>query len=214
MADTFIELNPGTAGAKIDARSISGGDVREVIVIGDGTTDTAVAPVTLANGLTVDVTRVTGNVTVVQSTAANLKVDPSGVTSPVSLTAGTALAGQVVASAETGTLYNGTTALTPKYVVISCGSSGTNNLIAAVTSKKLRILAYNFIANGSVNVKFQSDAGGTPVNKTGLKYCIANMGIVAPFNPLGWFETGAGKTLDIDLSANVAIGGEALYVEV
>lgn len=214
MADTFIELNPGSAGAKIDARSISGGDVREVVVLGDGTTDTAIAPVTLANGLLVDVSRLTGNVTVVQGTAANLKVDPSGVTSPVQLAAGTALAGQMIASQETGTLYNGSTALTPKYVIISCGSSGTNNLLAAVTSKKIRVLAYNFITNGAVNVKFVSDAAGSPANKTGLKYCVANMGIVAPYNPLGWFETVAGKTLDIDLSAAIAIGGELLYVEV
>jgi hypothetical protein len=40
-----------------------------------------------ANGLDVDVTRVGGNVTVVQGTAANLKVDASGVTVPVSIAA-------------------------------------------------------------------------------------------------------------------------------
>lgn len=83
MADTFIELNPGAAGVKIDARSISGGDLREVCVIGSPSVDTDVAACTSANGLAVDVTRVTGNVTVIQGTATSLKVDASAVAVPV-----------------------------------------------------------------------------------------------------------------------------------
>ena len=86
--------------------------------------------------------------------------------------------------------------------------------IAAVTSKKIRILAYTFIASGTVNVKFQSDGGGTPVDKSGLKYCVANVGIVAPFSPVGWLESDVGKSLDLNLSAAIAIGGEMTYVEV
>lgn len=54
MADTFIELNPGTAGVKIDGRSMAGGDIREVVVIGDGTTAANVAPVDATAGLKVD----------------------------------------------------------------------------------------------------------------------------------------------------------------
>jgi hypothetical protein len=40
------------------------------------------------------------------------------------------------------------------------------------------------------------------------------MGISAGYNPVGWFETGSGLSLDINLSAAVAIGGELVYVEV
>lgn len=117
-------------------------------------------------------------------------------------------------SLESSSIYNGTTALTPKFAKIAASSSGNNNLVAAVTSKKIRVLAYNFIANGTVNAKFQSDGLGTPVDLTGLKYCVANMGLCAPFNPLGWFESGSGKTLDINLSGGIAIGGELVYAEV
>lgn len=120
--------------------------------------------------------------------------------------------GALPASAETSTVFNGSTALTPKYATIAASSSGDNTIVAAVTSKKIRVLAYNFIANGTVNAKFQSGAAGT--DKTGLKYCVANMGICAPFNPVGWFETASNTLLNLNLSAAVAIGGELVYVEV
>lgn len=117
-------------------------------------------------------------------------------------------------SAETSTVYNGAVALTPKFAKIAAASSGNNALVAAVTSKKIRVLEYNFIANGTVNAKFQSDGAGTPVDLTGLKYCVANVGLSAPFSPVGWFESASGKSLDLNLSAAVAVGGELVYVEV
>jgi len=125
---------------------------------------------------------------------------------------GTALIGKVAAGLATDVIYNGTTALTPKFAKIAASGSGNNTLVAAVTSKKIRVLAYNFISNGTVNAKFQDGAGGTDL--TGLKYCVANMGLVAPFNPAGWFETSANTLLNLNLSAAIAVGGELVYVEV
>jgi hypothetical protein len=130
----------------------------------------------------------------------------------VALPAGTNLLGRASASAETSTVYNATTALTPKFAVIAASSSGNNTLVAAVGGAKIRVLAYNFIANGTVNAKFQSGAGGTDL--TGLKYCVANMGLCAPFNPVGWFETASNTLLNLNLSAAIAVGGELVYVEV
>lgn len=122
------------------------------------------------------------------------------------------LATVTVAMAETGTIYNGTTALKPKFASIAASSSGDNILVAAVSGKKIRVLAYNFIANGTVNAKFQSGASGTDL--TGLKYCVVNSGIDSGWCPVGWFETAAGSLLNVNLSAGVAIGGELVYVEV
>lgn len=162
----------------------------------------------------------TASVTVAQATATNLKVDASGVAVPVTDNSGSLTVDQVAtvssisAKIATDAIMNDLTALTPKFAKIAASSSGNNNLVAAVTSKKIRVLAYNFIANGTVNGKFQSDGAGTPVDLTGLKYCVANMGLVAPFNPVGWFESASGKSLDINLSAAVAVGGELAYVEV
>jgi hypothetical protein len=127
--------------------------------------------------------------------------------------AGTALIGKVSASHETSTIYDGTTALVPKFAVIAASSSGNNTLVAAVASKKIRVLAYNFIGNGAVNAKFQSGAGGTDL--TGLKYiAAAGGGICAPYNPLGWFETASNTLLNLNLSGAVAVGGELTYIEV
>jgi hypothetical protein len=118
----------------------------------------------------------------------------------------------VKASPETGTVYNGNTALTPKFAAIAASTSGNNTLVAAVTSKKIRVLALWANANGTVNGKFQTGAGGTDL--TGLLYCTAQSGIVLPFNPAGWFETAAGALLNLNLSAAIAVGGSLLYVEV
>lgn len=119
----------------------------------------------------------------------------------------------ITAKLATDAIQNGTTALTPKFAAIAASSSGNNTLVAAVTSKKIRVLAYNIIGNGAVNAKFQSGAGGTDL--TGLKYiAAAGGGICAPFNPVGWFETGSNTLLNLNLSGAVAVGGELVYVEV
>lgn len=119
----------------------------------------------------------------------------------------------ITAKIATDAIQNGTTALTPKFATIAASTSGNNTLISAVTGKKIRVLAYNLIGNGAVNAKFQSGASGTDL--TGLKYiAAAGGGICAPFNPVGWFETGSATLLNLNLSAAVAVGGEIVYVEV
>jgi hypothetical protein len=113
----------------------------------------------------------------------------------------------------TDAIVNGTAQLTPKFAVIAASTSGNNTLVAAVASKKIRVLAYNIIGNGAVNAKFQTGAGGTDL--TGLKYiAAAGGGICAPFNPVGWFETASGALLNLNLSGAIAVGGELVYVEV
>lgn len=131
-------------------------------------------------------------------------------TTTATLAAGTALAGQVSASDETSTIYSGTTALTPKFATISVSATGT--LVALVSAKKIRVLSYVLVANGAVNVKFQSHV--TPTDKTGLFYLIANTGVSSGYSPVGHFESIAGEALDLNLSASVAVGGHLTYVEV
>lgn len=121
----------------------------------------------------------------------------------------------VQAAISTAAIDNAGTELTPKFAKIAVGSSGNNAVVTAVTSKKIRVLGYNLMGAGAVNAKFQSDGGGTPVDLTGLKYiAAAGGGICAPFNPVGWFESASGKSLDLNLSGAVAVGGELVYVEV
>jgi hypothetical protein len=124
--------------------------------------------------------------------------------------AGTNLIGRVSGSDETSTVYNATTALTPKFAVIAASSSGANAIVTAVTGKKIRVLAYNFMASGAVNAKWQSAS----TDKSGLKYLAANTGIVAGYNKVGWLETASDEALNLNLSGAVAVGGELVYVEV
>lgn len=109
----------------------------------------------------------------------------------------------------TDALMNGTTALTPKFVAISVSASGATELVASASSSKTRVLGYNLMAAGTVNVKFQGGA----TDLTGLSYFVANTGKVAPISQYGWFQGGTGSAIKINLSANIAVGGELVYVE-
>lgn len=118
----------------------------------------------------------------------------------------------VQATLETSQMTAAGTILTLKFAAIAASSSGNNTLVAAVTSKKIRVLALYLVSNGTVNVKFQSGAGGTDL--TGLAYLVANTGFVLPYNPVGWFETAVTTLLNANLSAAIAVGGSLVYVEV
>lgn len=159
--------------------------------------------------------------------AGNLRVsatlDPTGLaTSALQNTGNTSLATLVTQGADTTTvnvapdsnaMMLGDTPVTPKFAVISASSSGDNTLVAAVPTKKIRVLAYNFIAAGAVNVRFQTAAAGAGL--TGIKTIdAASKGLVAPYNPVGWFETVAGDLLNLELSGAVLVGGELVYIEV
>lgn len=118
----------------------------------------------------------------------------------------------VQASIESNQMTIGGVIVTPKFAAIAASTSGNNTLIAAVASKKLRVLAVAFMSNGTVNAKFQSGAGGTDL--TGLFYMVANTGAALPFNPAGWFETASNTLLNLNLSGAVAVGGCITYIEV
>ncbi|HND25057.1 MAG TPA: hypothetical protein PK229_12110 [Rhodocyclaceae bacterium] len=114
------------------------------------------------------------------------------------------------AAPRIGEAYSGITPAPPKYAAIQVSTSGDNTIVNAVTGKKLLVLAYNYMANGSVNVKWRSNT----TDQTGLAYLAQNTGKVAPFSQVGWFKTSAGEALVLNLSGNVAVGGEVVYAEV
>jgi hypothetical protein len=128
------------------------------------------------------------------------------------LPAGTNLLGQVSASNETATIYNGTTALTPLFALITASSSGASTIVAAVASKKIRVLRWSLSANGAVNVKWQSHV--TPTDLTGLHYMTQYSTAGGAYTQVGIFQTIAGEALDINLSGAVAVGGELTYITV
>ncbi len=128
------------------------------------------------------------------------------------LPAGTNLIGQIAAGFNTGSMYNGATALTPKFAIIDDALLGDNTLVAAVTGKKIRVLSLMLVASGSVNVRFESGASGTALS--GQMQLTTQDGFTLPFNPIGWFETAITTLLNMELSAAVSVDGMLTYVEV
>lgn len=138
--------------------------------------------------------------------------DSTGQVALASQPARTATTDTITAKLATDAIQNGTTALTPKFASISTASSGNNTLVAAVTSKKIRVLSLILISAGSVNVTFQSGAGGTGL--TGAMALTTNSGFTLPFNPVGWFETAVTTLLNLSLSGAIQVSGCLTYVEV
>lgn len=99
---------------------------------------------------------------------------------------------------------------TPRYATVATSASGATTIVATPTAgQTIRVVAINLVANGAVNVKWQSHV--TPTDLTGLAYLAANGGYILPYNPAGWFEANISEALDINLSGAVAVGGSITY---
>lgn len=98
-----------------------------------------------------------------------------------------------------------------KRVVVSASSSGDNTLVAAVTGKRIRVLALCLVPTGAVTVRLESAAGGTAL--TGQMPLAANANFVWPFAEKGWAQTVAGELLNLELSGAVAVNGALVYEE-
>lgn len=116
----------------------------------------------------------------------------------------------IAAALQTDAIMQGLTARAPVFAKIDAATSGDNTLVAAQGSgNKIRVYAAFLVAAGTVNVRFESGAGGTAL--TGQMNLVANTGFVLPFNPLGWFETAANTLLNLELSAAVSVDGCLTY---
>ena len=101
----------------------------------------------------------------------------------------------------------------PQYAVIAAATMGDNTLVAAVTGKRIRVLAAVLVASGGENTaRFESGAGGTAL--TGPMDLGADGQLVLPLNGFGWFQTAAGALLNLELSAATSVAGVLVYEEV
>lgn len=118
----------------------------------------------------------------------------------------------ITASLDTAAIMNDTTALTPKFAAIDVTTSGNNTIVSAVSTKKIRVLAYVLVASAAVTVRFEDGAGGTAL--TGQMQLAANGGVSSGFCPVGFFETSATTLLNLELSGATSVDGHVVYVEV
>lgn len=100
-----------------------------------------------------------------------------------------------------------------KYVRVNATSDGDNTVVAAVASKKIRVLGYNLTVTGAGTVLMQ-DTAGTPV--VHASFIMPANGVISyaggPLAPA--FETAAGAGLEISNPAGVDTLGHLTYVEV
>jgi hypothetical protein len=97
---------------------------------------------------------------------------------------------------------------------IAASALGDNIVVAAVPGCALRVVGYLLSFSAAANAKWMSDVGGGAVGLTGLLYgSTAYPAVAQPVTPLGrgWFQTAAGKALNLNLSAAVPVGGHVLY---
>lgn len=122
----------------------------------------------------------------------------------------------ITAKLATDVLQNGLTALTPKYAFANIAASTTDgNIVTAVASKKIRVLAVAAVAGATATtLTFNSKPAGAGAAKTCLFANAANGGEVLPFNPIGWFETVSGEGLTVTTGAGSTTGIQVVYVEV
>lgn len=233
---TVSTVGSSTTGTTITANgqytAASGGRYMKILVTAFTTGPIVVTPVLIAGssvggsgggaGGTADATATAAAPTYVEGTDNALSQNLSGNLRVYDAVAAASLATIAAATAtinvapDTSVIFNGSTSLTPKFAVIGASTSGDNNvLVAAVASKKIRVLAYLLSGSAAVNAKFSSDPAGTPSYITGLHYIVSGgQGAAPAFCPVGLFETASGKALGINLSGAVAVGGWLVYIEV
>lgn len=97
-----------------------------------------------------------------------------------------------------------------KRAAIDESTLANNEIVAAVTGKILRVLAFNLVTTLANTLQWKSDTTAI----TGPMPLGADGNVDADFAEEGHFETAAGEALNLDSSAATAHGGWVNYVEV
>lgn len=112
---------------------------------------------------------------------------------------------------QTDAIMSGLTALTPKFVSSSIAASSTDSsLVAAVSTKKIRVIAMAVqCAATATTITFESGTT-TRIHKVPAG---ANGGQILGFNPAGWFETTASSALTVTTGTGSTTEISITYVE-
>lgn len=109
-----------------------------------------------------------------------------------------------------------TTVRSPElYKLANVAAAQTDSvLIAAVTGKKIRVLALIAVAGGTATTSvFGSKAGAGATTAISPTFALPISGILPmPFTPTGWFETISGEGLVVTTGAGATTGYQIVYV--
>jgi len=84
-------------------------------------------------------------------------------------------------------------------------------LVALITSRKIRVIALILSAAIAVNVTFQS--ASTDISKV-FTLSATDLIVVLPHNPFGWFQTAAGEALSYTPDGVVATTCTVVYAKI
>ena len=99
------------------------------------------------------------------------------------------------------------------FATVNSNDDTDAEIVAAVTGRKIRVLAMHLSAASAVDVVFEDAAGGADLTGT-LNLTATDLNMTFPYNPFGWFETTAGNALSRDLSGAVAVTTFLVYVKI
>lgn len=116
----------------------------------------------------------------------------------------------------TDVVMNGLTTLTPKYAKANVAASSTDSsIVAAVASKKIRVLAFRLHGGGTAtNVTFNSKPAGAGTAISELFALGANGGHSPGYCPVGHFETVSAEGLTVTTGTGSTMGIGVVYIEV
>lgn len=120
------------------------------------------------------------------------------------------------AALQTDAIMNALTALTPKFAFANVAASTTDgSIVAAVASKRIRVLSFRLHAGGTAtNVTFNTKPGGAGSAISELFALPINGQHNGEFNPIGHFQSGVGEGLTVTTGAGATTGIGVTYVEV
>ena len=96
------------------------------------------------------------------------------------------------------------------FAAINAASSGNNEIVAAVSGKKIKVVSYLIVAAGTVTATWKSASTAL----SGAIPLVANSGAAAaPDGEYGghWLETARGEALNLVLSGAIAVTGHISY---
>jgi len=92
------------------------------------------------------------------------------------------------------------------FAPINATASGDSQVVAAVSGRRIVVVAYAVVSSATVNIRFRS--GTTDI--TGSMRVVEGGGIAHAYD-VGLFQTAVGQPLNINLSANATVGGYVVY---
>lgn len=97
-----------------------------------------------------------------------------------------------------------------QYVSISVVTQGSNQIVAAVTGKKIRVVSYVLVCTAAESVTWRS---GSSPNLSGAMSFAASAGVSSHYCPLGLFQTASGSALNLVLTnGGSVVAGHLVFV--